>query len=151
MQRADVADAEEILILQKAAFIKQAEMYNNYRLPPLIQELEDIKSEFKKYTFLKAVQGERIIGSVRACMEEDTCLIGRLIVYPSFQNRGIGTMLMLEVERIFDNAVRFELFTGHKSARNLHLYRKLGYSVFKSQKVSDNLNMVFLEKIPARG
>jgi GNAT superfamily N-acetyltransferase len=44
------------------------------------------------------------------------------------QNRGIGTLLMKAVEQYFVLEVkRYELFTGHKSIGNLHLYQKLGY------------------------
>jgi hypothetical protein len=52
------------------------------------------------------------------------------------------------MERI-ENAMpasRYELFTGHKSKRNLYLYKKLGYCEFRREKVSENLSLVFLEK-----
>jgi ribosomal protein S18 acetylase RimI-like enzyme len=63
----------------------------------------------------------RSIGSVRANVKEGTCYIGRLIVHPDFQKRGIGTRLMSEMEKVFNSCKRFELFTGDKSERNLHL------------------------------
>lgn len=40
----------------------------------------------------------------------------------------------------------YELFTGHKSARNLYLYQKLGYREFKRIPVNDSIILVFLEK-----
>jgi hypothetical protein len=79
-------------------------------------------------------------------MAQNTCMIGRLIVHPDYQNRGIGTRLMNEIERCFDEAKRFELFTGHKSERNIALYRKLGYRIFRSEKISGNLTLVYMEK-----
>jgi hypothetical protein len=56
------------------------------------------------------------------------------------------TRLLHTVEAAFPEAGRYELFTGHKSARNLYLYRKLGYVEFKREPVSDALTIVFLEK-----
>ncbi len=88
----------------------------------------------------------KIIGSVRAYTKEGTCYIGRLIVHPDFQNRGIGTDLMNEIERIFNTCRRFELFTGDKSERNLYLYQKLGYKIFKKAKITDQTMVVYLEK-----
>src|SRR5215469_8480676 len=41
---------------------------------------------------------------------------------------------------------RYELFTGHRTARNLYLYRKLGYREFKRLPVNDRIVLVFLEK-----
>jgi hypothetical protein len=54
---------------------------------------------------------------------------------------------MRGIEETFKEARRFELFTGHKSEKNLHLYEKLGYRVFKKVKANERLTIVFLEKI----
>jgi len=54
---------------------------------------------------------------------------------------------MNEIERCFDEARRFELFTGHKSERNIALYRKLGYRVVRSEKISENLSLVYMQKV----
>jgi ribosomal protein S18 acetylase RimI-like enzyme len=80
-----------------------------------------LEEDFKKDLFLRAVMDGRSIGSVRANVKEGTCYIGRLIVHPDFQKRGIGTRLMSEMEKVFNSCKRFELFTGDKSERNLHL------------------------------
>jgi ribosomal protein S18 acetylase RimI-like enzyme len=145
--RAAVEDSKEILALQRQAFQSQAELYNDYTLPPLTQTLEEMRTDFETRVILKASVDGRIIGSVRAYMREGTCSIGRLVVHPDFQNRGIGTKLMNEIERTFRQAKRFELFTGHRSAGTIHLYRKLGYEVFRREKISENLTLVFMEKI----
>ena len=118
--RANVNDAEELLNLQKLAFQSQARIYNDDKLPPLIQEIDEIKQEFKEKIVLKAIIKSQIIGSVRAYENEGTCHIGRLIVHPDFQNQGIGKQLMLAIEDSFKDCARFELFTGYKSEKNIH-------------------------------
>jgi ribosomal protein S18 acetylase RimI-like enzyme len=105
-----------------------------------------MKEDFKNQLFLKAVLDGRIIGSVRAYSKEGTCYIGRLVVHPDFQNQGIGTRLMNDIETIFYGCKRFELFTGDKSERNLRLYQKLGYRIFKASRITDQTNIVSLEK-----
>jgi ribosomal protein S18 acetylase RimI-like enzyme len=150
IKRADVRDAEEILALQKLAFQSEAELYNDYTLPPLTQTLEEMRADFEKQVILKASIDGRVVGSVRAQMKsQGTCYVGRLVVHPDFQNRGIGTRLMDEIEGVFSQAERFELFTGHRSENTLHLYHKLGYREFKRERVSDDLTLVFLEKHPS--
>ena len=149
IKQARISDVEEILSLQKLAYQSEAEIYNDFNIPPLNQSLEEIEDEFNDKTFLKAVIGGKIIGSVRAFVEQGTCYIGRLIVHPYFQNQGIGTKMMNETERFFKNYKRFEIFTGHKSKRNIYLYQKLGYRIFMTEKITDNLELVYLEKISA--
>jgi ribosomal protein S18 acetylase RimI-like enzyme len=146
IERAIISDAEEILSLQKLAYRSEAEIYNDFNIPPLVQTLESIEKDFENQYFLKAVMDGKIIGSVRAYTKEGTCYIGRLIVHPDFQNRGIGTDLMNEIERIFNTRRRFELFTGDKSERNLYFYQKLGYKIFKKAKITDQTMIVYLEK-----
>ena len=150
IERAGIEDAEEILDLQRLAYRSEAEIYNDYTIPPLTQTIEEIRADFKDWIFLKASADGVIIGSVRAYMQRETCLIGRLIAHPEFQNQGIGTTLMNEIERCASSGSgrvgRFELFTGHRSRRNIHLYRKLGYRAFRNERISDDLTIIFMEK-----
>jgi GNAT superfamily N-acetyltransferase len=146
IERAHIEDAKEILDLQKLAYQSEAEIYNDYTIPPLTQTLEEMRNDFEKQVFLKASMDGRIIGSVRALLKEGTCFIGRLIVHPDFQKRGIGTQLMHEIERYYGGVCRFELFTGYKSERNIYLYQKLGYQVFKTETVTKDLQLLYMEK-----
>ena len=89
----------------------------------------------------------KIIGSVRVLAQDGTCCVGRLMVHLDFQNRGVGSKLLLEAEHIFPSCARFELFTGNKSVRNIRLYDKLGYKRFKTETITDDFKLVFLEKV----
>lgn len=144
---ASEGDLEEILRLQKLAFKSEADFYNFQDITPMVQTIEETREEFKDQVFFKAVLNGRIVGSVRGFEKDGTCYVRRLIVHPDFQNRGIGKKLMAALESRFNNVRRFELLTGHKSAKNLALYRGLGYKEFKTEKVDDRLSEVFMEKI----
>ncbi|MDM8530187.1 GNAT family N-acetyltransferase [Anaerolineales bacterium HSG25] len=144
---ATVSDAKTILALQKLAYPYQAALYDDYEIPPLIETLSEMEATFQTNSFLKAVHDKTLIGSVRAYQEDNTCHIGRLIVHPDYQNQGIGTRLMAGIEDRFPTVKRFELFTGHKSMGNIHLYEKLGYVQFKDVPVHERLRLVYLEKI----
>lgn len=144
--QATVADAVEILTLQKLAYQSEAERYNNYDIPPLKQTVEEIKDQFKNHVFLKAVSEGIIIGTVRAYEENGTCYIGRLAVHPDSQNRGIGTALMKALEGCF-KPERFELFVGSKSDKNIYLYKKLGYTIHKTEKYGcGDIEIFYMEK-----
>ena len=143
---ATVGDAREILALQKLAYQSEAQIYQDYTIPPLTQTLEEIEADFERQLFLKASANGQIVGSVRAYAQQETCFIGRLIVHPDYQNRGIGSQLMREIEKRFPQVKRYELFTGSRSERNLHLYQKLGYKIFRDERISEKVTLVFLEK-----
>lgn len=144
--RADISDAAEILALQKLAYQSEAVIYDDWSIPPLTQTLDEIKKEFTGTIFLKARHSGRIIGSVRGSTHDGTCNIGRLIVDPEFQHKGTGSRLMSAIEAEFPDAKRFELFTGTRSAGNIRLYEKLGYIVFRKERLSPQVELVFMEK-----
>lgn len=143
---AGVEDAEEILKLQKAVYVSEAKLHDDYSIPPLTQTLSDITREFGTHTFLKVMEEGKIIAAVKGCEGNGTCYIGRLIVDEAFQSRGIGTMLMDKIEKEFGHLKRYELYTGKKSERNIRLYNKLGYKIFKEQQLNPNTTLVYLEK-----
>ncbi len=145
--KASFGDLKDILLLQKQAFSSEVYIYNDFDTsPPLLQTLEDITKEFSELVFLKAMLGKEIVGSVRGSQVDETVYVKRLLVNPRCQNQGIGTKLMKAIEDEFKDNKRHELFTGHKSIRNLHLYHKLGYKEFKRIPVHENLTMIYLEK-----
>ena len=147
IEKATIEDAKEILALQKLAYVSEAEIIDDFTIPPLHQTIDAILSEFKQQIFLKVGFENKIIGSVRCYLEKETCYIGKLIVHPDNQNRGIGTRLLEAAENQFSDAKRYELFTGQKSEKNLYIYENHGYRPFKCKPVSEKLTLVFLEKI----
>lgn len=147
IETADNNDAAEILLLQKEAFQSEAKAYNDFEIPPLTETIEELKQLFKNHIFLKATVDGKIVGSVRASLNNGTCHIGRLVVDPKFQNQGIGKKLLSEIERKCAACKRFELFTGIKSAKNIHLYEKAGYRAFKTEAVSGKLSLICFEKV----
>jgi ribosomal protein S18 acetylase RimI-like enzyme len=88
-----------------------------------------------------------VIGSVRGEMRGGCCLVGRLVVEPELQGRGIGRALAAALEARFAQAERFEIFTGHRSAPALHLYESLGYTRERTEYVHERLDLVFLSKL----
>jgi N-acetylglutamate synthase-like GNAT family acetyltransferase len=146
LEPAIVSEAQKILDIQKEAYLSEAEIYDDYNIPPLTQTLKEIESDFENHTFYVAKLEGRIVGSVNIKVEANTGHIGRLIVAKNIQNQGIGSMLMDYVEFVHSELDAFELFTGHRSERNLSFYHKRGYQEFKRQLVNKNLLFIFLRK-----
>ena len=143
---AETADAEAILELQQLAYQVAARRYNDWSIPALVETLESVRRFIEDRVVLKALLGDRLIGSVRAAEKDGVCEIGRLIVHPDVQGRGIGSALLHAIEGRFPAAAAFELFTGARSESNLRLYRRHGYIEVGTRPFSAALSLVYLRK-----
>ncbi len=145
--KAEKEDLQKILNLQYLAYQSEARLFDNQDIPPLKQTLEDVENEYQKGLILKALDEDKvIIGSVRAFYDDGTVYIGKLMVHPSKQGQGIGTQLLLEMEKQYPKQ-RYELFTSTKSEKNIALYRKLGYKIYDEEQVTEELRFVYMEKV----
>jgi ribosomal protein S18 acetylase RimI-like enzyme len=126
---AEVQDAGEIMTVQRAAYVSEARLYDNTRLSALSEPMEEIRKSITADQVLVAKMGSRIVGSVRGVLQDDECHVGRLVVAPDMQGRGIGAALLRAIEEHGIKGVRrFVLHTGDRSKANINLYRKVGYT-----------------------
>lgn len=146
IERTELSDLQKILDLQYSAYQSEAALFNDKNIPPLTQILADLENEFRAGIILKAVRDNEIIVSVRGRVDNGTTYVGKLIVRPQCQGRGLGTRLLLEIEKHCATE-RYELFTSTRSLKNIRLYERLGYKKFREQKITDELKFVYLEKI----
>jgi GNAT superfamily N-acetyltransferase len=144
--RAEYADLQRILDIQKAAYVSEATIYNDFSIPPLQQTLEGLQDEFKTSTVLKVTMGSDIVGSVRLQLKGSIVLLGRLIVDPPHQGKGIGTALLEAANSIFPKAKCIELFTGSLSVRNIRFYERHGYIKTREESMSENVRLVYMRK-----
>lgn len=91
---ASLKDLETILQIQKDCYLSEAELHNDYTIPPLTQDMKSLEEDFNSKTILKAEFESEIIGSIRGFSDKDTGFIGKMAVKQEFQNKGIGQLLM---------------------------------------------------------
>lgn len=145
--KATYDDLQEILQLQYLAYQTEAALFGNKEIPPLKQTLDEVVEEFNSGIILKMIdENNRIIGSVRANELDGTVYIGKLMIHPDYRRKGFASRLMTEIENHFPNK-RYELFTSTRSIDNIRLYTRLGYKIFDSKVIDDELEFVFMEKI----
>lgn len=146
IQQATIADLQHILELQKTAFLPVANLLGNNDIQPLIQTYDELLQEFNEGVILKYVADYRVIGSVRAYLDnEKVCHVGKLIVHPDYQNKGVGKVLMVEIEKKFPACDKYQLFTGGITPNTLYLYKKLGYK--EISRTADSPCMIIMEKL----
>ncbi|MFG3643437.1 GNAT family N-acetyltransferase [Micromonospora sp. NPDC047762] len=145
---AGVVDAGEILTVQRAAYLTEAQHYSDPFLPPLTETLDEVTAVLAGPSIVLAARlRHRLVGSVRAHLDGDTAHVGRLSVAPDQQGRGVGARLLTAIERACaGRAARFTLFTGADSARNLRLYERHGYRIVAHRPDPNGIPLAVLEK-----
>ncbi len=122
------ADAAELLTLQRACWVQEQQANPGVHIPPLHESLADLQAWLGTWTTLVLRSGGRLVAAVRGRLEGDAWEIGRLMVAPDLQGRGIGRLLLDAIELAApDDATGFVLFTGALSERNIRIYKKAGY------------------------
>ncbi|MEU0157677.1 GNAT family N-acetyltransferase [Streptomyces sp. NPDC006261] len=147
---ATAQDVEQIFRLQYLCFQREAELYDNYRIDPLVQSLDTVRGEVADDLVFVARLGDEVVGSVRGFTDRDgTGRIGKLCVHPRLQGHGLGTRLLNAAEAALAAdraATRFRLHTGHRSESNLRLYRRAGYARVGDATGTDGVRLILLEK-----
>ncbi|AWK07783.1 GNAT family N-acetyltransferase [Streptomyces spongiicola] len=147
---ATAEDAEQILKLQYLCYQSEAELYGDYRIEPLTQTLAELRAELDRGHALVARLGDEVVASVRGEADgEGIATIRKLIVHPRMQRHGLGGRLLDAIEAHFAGesaARRFQLLTGHRSERNLRLYRGHGYTPVSTRVMNPRLTLVTMEK-----
>ncbi|MDA0179483.1 GNAT family N-acetyltransferase [Solirubrobacter phytolaccae] len=116
-----VDDAGELLTVQRAAYVGESMVYEQF-LPPLHETLDEVRAVLARddVTVLGQREDGRLLGAVRVM---PTGEVARLCVVPDKQGAGLGTALLgAAIE-----AGGTWLFTGDRSAGNLRLYGKHGF------------------------
>jgi tRNA (guanine37-N1)-methyltransferase len=123
------SDAGEVLTLQRACWVQEALANDTLTdVPALHETLEEVVTWLETWsTWVVRVEG-RLVGAVRGRLEGDAWDIGRVMVAPDLQGRGLGRLLLEHIEAVApQEATSYVLFTGAHSEDNIRMYRKAGY------------------------
>lgn len=120
----NIESAEQIIKLQKASYIVEAELIGFMQIPPLVEIPEDIISSKEIYYgyFVK----QDLAGIISYTIEKDVLDICKVAVHPDFFKRGIATELIKLVEQI-DGINSIIVSTGLKNSPAVKLYTSLGF------------------------
>lgn len=125
--------AGEVLTVQRAAYVTEAQRYDAPSIPPLLEPLAAIRADLARADDPQLVAraawlGERLVGSVRGRIDGAAMEVVRFAVAPDVQGQGIGRALLAAVHAAAPPAVqRCWLVTGARSDDNLRFYAAAGY------------------------
>ena len=125
------ADAPELLVLGRACWVTEGRLHGSFDIPPLVETLEDVVAGLQQWQTWTVRAAGRLVGSVRGRrdpQDASTWQVGRLMVAPDLQGRGLGRALLAHVEAAAPaDIATYWINTGRGSERNLRTYRKAGY------------------------
>jgi tRNA (guanine37-N1)-methyltransferase len=122
------ADAGELFTLTRACWLQELWANPGVPVPALEESLDVLVRSLDEWTTFVARIGGRLVGSCRGRLEGLVWDIGRVMVAPDLQGRGLGRHLLGMAEQAAPpEATSYQLFTGAGSAANLRIYTSAGY------------------------
>jgi tRNA (guanine37-N1)-methyltransferase len=124
------ADAGELFTLTRACWLQELWANPGVVIPALEESFEDAVRDLGEWTTFVARAGGRIVGSTRGRVTGDGTVwdVGRVMVAPDLQGRGLGRYLLRMIEDAAPGEVTsYELYTGARSVDNILMYKKAGY------------------------
>ncbi len=122
------ADAGELLTLQRACWVQEQQANPEAWVPALHESLDDVRRWLPEWTVLTVRRAGRLVAAARARLEGDVWDVGRLMVAPDLQGRGLGRLLLEAIEAAApEEATTYSLFTGAGSVDNQRFYKRAGY------------------------
>ena len=136
------ADAGELYTLQRACWLQELEANPGVEIPALRESLDDVRRGLGEWTVRVAREPSsgRLVGAVRGRVDHHfdpagEWDIGRIMVAPDLQGRGLGRALLELVEALAPADVEtYVLFTGAGSVDNQRMYRKAGFRLRADRK-----------------
>jgi GNAT superfamily N-acetyltransferase len=153
IERVGVDHVGEVFTLRRAAFVTEAQLYNDPQLPALTQTIDELAADLESpnVVTLGAWKGPRLVGTIRVGIEGDKATLGRLAVAPDLQGHGIGTKLLFAILHYLpDHTKEVWVFTGQNSKHNIALYNKAGYE-HQFDQVFGDLTYAYLRKVLEAG
>jgi tRNA (guanine37-N1)-methyltransferase len=122
------ADAGELFTLTRACWLQEQRANPDKVFPAIEESLEDAVRGIEECTTFVARVAGRIVGSCRGRLAADVWDIGRVMVAPDLQGRGLGAYLLTLIEQAAPaEATSYALVAGARSADNIRMYKRAGY------------------------
>lgn len=143
----------DLMLLQKKIFLpiylKYFDKHNPIFESRKIMQYRLRNKNTKAYyvVYEEKIESFKTVGYVILRFNNNTATIGRIGILNKYQNKGIGTLVIEELEKRFSNYKIWQLDTIKEEKRNCHLYEKLGYiPTGEERKINKRMTILNYEK-----
>ena len=135
--------------IQVKSFIGLLQKYQDFESSPAAESLDKIQQRFRQpYTDYYLIRsGDQMVGMLRVCNFGLNCRLSPLCILPEFQGRGLAQESVHVMEKLYPEAITWQLDTIAQEEKLCYLYEKLGYrKIGKIEHVKEGMDLVFYEK-----
>jgi GNAT superfamily N-acetyltransferase len=130
LEIATINDAQKLVEIQKASFDEESKRFNGNEAggPPGYDSSSWQIEMMENCDYFKIIYNKEIIGAAIVVIESNQVYnLGRIFIDPRFQNQGMGTKVLKEIEKNYPDSIKWWLDTPNWSTKNHHFYKKCGF------------------------
>lgn len=149
LKLATKADCNTILKIQTKAFAGLLLKYQDYSSSPAAENLDQILQRFEQpfSDYYLIMLDENPIGMLRVCNFGENCRLSPICILQEYQGRGYAQEAILQMEKCYPKAKKWELDTIAQEEKLCYLYEKMGYrKTGRVEQVQECMDLVFYEK-----
>lgn len=150
LRKATEADCPQIHSIQVKSFIGLLQKYEDYDSNPAAESVDKIRQRFQQpFTdYYLIMLDEQEVGMLRVCDFGVNCRLSPICILPEFQGRGLAQQAILTMEKLYPDAIFWQLDTILQEEKLCYLYEKLGYrKTGKIETVKEGMDLVYYEKV----
>jgi RimJ/RimL family protein N-acetyltransferase len=150
LEKASESDAQSIFDIQVNAFSPLLEVYKDYNTNPANETIERLITRINNPSggVYKIKSDTILVGAISILWKEETQFwISPMFILPKYQGQGIAQKAITQIEKIFPQAVSWELATIAEEKRNCYLYEKMGFTkTGEIKEINDRMTLIFFKK-----
>lgn len=150
IKKASIEDAELIYSMQIEAFRPLLDKYQDFETSPANENVERTieRLHHKQTDYYLIVFNSITIGAIRIVRKNNQRFrVSPIFILPEYQGKGIAKTTMQSVEKMYNDAIVWELDTILEEQKLCKLYEDLGYiKTGKVMKINEKMTVAFYEK-----
>ena len=150
LRKATYEDCPLLHGIQVRSFIGLLQKYNDFDSNPAAESLDRIQQRFQQpYTdYYLICAGDETVGMLRVCNFGINCRLSPICILPEYRGMGYARQAIHIMEKLYPEAIQWQLDTILQEEHLCRLYESLGYrKTGKVEAVKDGMDLVFYEKI----